>query len=315
MESEYLRTYPEVYRPNKCRDARVFTSIREHQSFSEELYNATVGFLYELSATLRWRVYTVRKNFFNDIRSLKGYTYPIAGLFEFFSWYKYWWYSLVLGCSYIFLFSILCTLYFIFLLPILSGMQIATLGPIGMILAMVQMFLQCNTWTVRGVKEFVLPTVVQDILELYLRKSGCGNKLDHLKMQQIPEVPELKAYQLEFWINYVPFEILTYKRWIVTNILLGLLSLIPIVGPILVNILDSPERAFDYYDMWMIRLRLGDKAKRDKFYEKLGQHFAFGLVAGFLEFFPLISVFGLCSNVLAIAISAKDELNSGEVKI
>lgn len=215
---------------------------------------------------------------------------------------------------YMILFIILIWIYATFLLPILAGWQIILLGPIGLFIAIVQMILQCNTWTLRGIKNFVLNIFTDDIFELTLLRKGQAESLKNFKMRQLPAGPELHLNHIEYWIHDVPFNTFSFLRWLFVFIALTLISLIPIIGPFTTNFLQTPDRAYGYYDVWMSRRRLSDKAKRDEYYSRLGQLWAFGLTAGLLELIPGFSALLMISNVIGVGIWAHEDIKFKRVQ-
>lgn len=230
-------------------------------------------------------------------------------------YYRYWYYGLVIGICYLILFIALVWLYAAFLLPILASWQVVLLGPVGLVVAIAQMIIQCNTWAIRGIRKFVLPKFTADILELVLIRKGHGEALKALKMRQLPAYPELHLNHIEFWIHDVPFNTFSYIRWALVFLFITLISLIPIVGPFIANVLQIPDRAYSYYDVWMTRRRLSDKAKRDEYYSRLGQLWAFGLTAGLLELIPGFAALLMISNVIAIGVWAHDDIIFKRVQI
>lgn len=206
-------------------------------------------------------------------------------------------------------------MYAAFLLPILAGWQILLLGPVGLAIAVLQMLLQCNAWTSRGVRNFVLPKFTNDIFELTLLRKGQIETLNSLKRRQLPACPELHLNNIEFWIHDVPFNTFSFLRWLFVFIFITLISLLPIVGPLAATILQTPDRAYGYYDVWMIRRRLSDKAKRDEYYSRLGQLWAFGLTAGLLELIPGFSALLMISNVIAVGVWANDDIKLKRVQL
>lgn len=188
-------------------------------------------------------------------------------------------------------------------------------GPVGLVIAITQMVLQCNIWTLRGIRNFVFPIFNDDIFELTLLKKGQLKTLQILKMRQLPAGPELHLNHIEFWIHDVPFNTFSFLRWGFVFIALALISLIPIVGPFTANLLQTPDRVYGYYDVWMRKRRLSDKAKRDEYYSRLGQLWAFGLISGLLELIPGFSAILMITNIIAIGIWAHDDIKHSRVQI
>ncbi|AMD22593.1 HHL177Cp [Eremothecium sinecaudum] len=291
------------------------TSISQNHGIWNEMYNATVGSMFELSAIIQGRADSVKDNFRNDISSYKNFMYPFRGFVEFLSSYRYWGYAAIIGSCYIILFIMLTTLYATFLLPILSTWQIVLLGPIGLVISIMQMILQCNLWTVRGTKWFVLPVVKEDIFDTCLRRRNHGALLNTLKLRPFPVPPSYKKNDLEFWIYQIPIQVFLVLCSISRSFFIIVLSLVPIIGPTIAVVLLSPSRSYNYYNTWMTRLRMTYKMKCDSYYEKLGQHMAFGLSSGIFELFPLISIAGMCSNVIAAALLVEDEIKHDRVAL
>lgn len=77
MDSVYWQTYPDYQRPNRGKDPRSYNTIRERQSFSDEFYNSSVGFAFELYATVIWRIENIKANFFHDFFQTKAMFYPL----------------------------------------------------------------------------------------------------------------------------------------------------------------------------------------------------------------------------------------------
>ncbi|AAS51894.1 ADL027Wp [Eremothecium gossypii ATCC 10895] len=291
------------------------TSISQNHGFWNELYNATVGSLFELSTVVTARAGALRKNFWDDFTNYRNYLYPIRGFCEFLKWPRYWGFGLIVGFCYALLFIMLTALYFTFLLPILSAWQVVLLGPIGMVISIIQMVLQCNMWTVRGVKWFVLPVIKEDLFDTYLRRKGYGRLLNTLKQRSFPVVPTYRKNHLEFWIYQIPLQVFLFVCSVTLTIFIIALSMVPIIGPTFATILLSPRRSFNYYNTWMNQLRMTRQMKCDSYYEKLGQHMAFGLSCGFFELFPVLSIIGICSNVISTALVVEDEIDQRRIAL
>lgn len=236
-------------------------------------------------------------------------------MFEFATYYRFWYYSAVLAFIYACLYLLLLWLYFSFLFPIVLVSNVFLFGPAGLQIAIVQMTLQSNMWTVRWIKAFVFPIFQDDIFYLFLLRKGHSDTLRLLKMRQIPALPELHLNHIEYWIHDVPFNIFSFSRWLVVNLVLVLVSLVPVIGPVASNILLTPDRAYSYYSVWMKRRRLSDKAKRDEYYSKLGQLWAYGLMSGFLELIPGFAAVGLTSNIIAIGVWAHDDIKYNRIEL
>lgn len=194
------------------------------------------------------------------------------------------------------------------ILPILLAWATVTMGPIGVIIVHIQWLLQSNAITVIVSKQLVMPTIMDDLFDSVLKVCGREEFLLRAKMVLSPQVLKKSWKSLEFWINDLPLIILRQIYHWCTSLLLVLISLIPLLGPTIVNQLLSPKRGYFYSQRYLKQLKLSEKQRNDRFYEHFGQYTAFGMMSGVMEFIPFISIITMTSNVVAGALWAADDI-------
>ena len=182
----------------------------------------------------------------------------------------------------------------------------------GFIIVHVQWLLQSNALAITLTKILISPVFANNIFDATLANMGHTDFLERAK--HLPAAP-LKKHSwktLEFWTVVLPSKIVSLKFSITTSVLLSVLSLIPIVGPTIVNQLKSPKRGFSYGSRYYTLKNLGGAQLKDKFYEHLGEYTGFGMMAGLLELIPVMSIITIPSNIIAGALWASNELKKDQ---
>lgn len=228
---------------------------------------------------------------------------------------SFWLYSFVLAFCFAFIFVTVAVLYYLFLLPILLIWAVSTLGPVGFVIVHIQWLLQSNALAITLTNILIAPIFADSIFDATLTKLGHAEFLEKAKHLPVTSPKQASWRSLEFWLVVFPSKAVSLMFSLSSKVALSMLSLIPIVGPTIVNQLLSPTRGFSYGKRFYVLKNLSGSQLKDKFYEHLGQYTAFGMMAGLLELIPIMSIITIPSNVIAGALWASNELKKGEMSI
>ncbi|CUS20774.1 LAQU0S01e14356g1_1 [Lachancea quebecensis] len=272
-------------------------------------------FIQALAMKLRRRVSYVRKNFLFGLFVDQTYIYPVLGFLRFLVTPSFWLYSFVLAFCFAFIFVTVAVLYYLFLLPILLIWAVSTLGPIGFIIVHIQWLLQSNALAITLTNILIAPIFADSIFDATLTKLGHIEFLERAKHLPVTPPKRTSWRSLEFWLVVLPSKGVSLTFSLTSKVTLSMLSLIPIIGPTIVNQLLSPTRGFSYGKRFYVLKNLNGSQLKDKFYEHLGEYTAFGMMAGLLELIPIMSIITIPSNVIAGALWASNELKKGEMSI
>ncbi|SCU84802.1 LANO_0C02432g1_1 [Lachancea nothofagi CBS 11611] len=281
---------------------------------SQETTEAFAGttFISVLADKFRRRFGFVRTGFLPGLFVDQTYVYPLLGFFKFLVTPSFWLYSLVLAFCFACIFVTVAALYYFFILPIILVWAVATLGPIGFVIVHIQWLLQSNALAITLTNILIAPVFANSIFDAVLAKLGHAEFLENAKKLPVTPSKVISWKSLDYWLIVLPGKIITLKIKIATTIFLSLLSLIPVIGPTLVNQLLSPKRGFSYSRRLYVLKNLSSGQIKDKFYEHLGQYTAFGMMAGLLELIPVMSIITIPSNLIAGALWASNELNKNQ---
>ncbi|CCE65403.1 hypothetical protein TPHA_0L00470 [Tetrapisispora phaffii CBS 4417] len=250
----------------------------------------------------------LRSNFINDLFHNTTAHYPLVGFYEVLTHRVYWKFILLSAISYIITFNVIAILYYIFLFPTTAILYLFLLGPFGPVLAVIDLILHSNSLAKSFCKHIILTRVRDNIFDLTLERKGCYDIIKSAKL--LKKNPNADATvknwrQLNKYKDILIFtKDLTYK--IIIYFILFLISLFPIIGPLVVNFLVSPERAHGYLMRYFV-LNNDDKKTSKKYRNAhLANFLCFGMMAGLLEFLPGSSIITFTTNTVAGALWAEN---------
>ncbi|SCU90921.1 LADA_0F07118g1_1 [Lachancea dasiensis] len=265
-------------------------------------------FIPVIQGKLKRRLGYIRSNFIPELFADKAYIYPVMGFFKFLVTPSFWLYSFVLGFCFACIFVTVATLYYLFVLPVVLIWAVTTLGPIGFVIVHIQWLLQSNAVAITLTNILITPVFSNSIFDAVLERLGHSDFLDNAKRLPVAPLRKMSWKSPQYWLVFLPGQIISFKLKIATTILLSAVSLIPIIGPTLVNQILSPKRGFSYSRRLYVLKNLNPTQLKDKFYEHLGQFTGFGITAGLLELIPIMSIITIPSNLIGGALWASNEL-------
>lgn len=194
-------------------------------------------------------------------------------------------------------------IYYIFIFPALLAWAIMTIGPLGFILAHIQWLLQTNALTALVCRKIILTHISNQIFDTTLYLHGQSEFLARAKIITVPSDSDNRIHwsMTEFWTFIVPLWILDVIRRVLVAIILAGISLLPLIGPPIVNQLISSRRAHSYMSRYFVLKGTEAKAVKNYEYEHLGLFYSFGMAAGILEFLPVFSIVTMTSNTVGAA--------------
>lgn len=215
----------------------------------------------------------------------------------------YWRQLCVFALSYTAIFTTIGAIYYIVIFPVLLTWAVMTLGPLGFILAHIQWLLQTNALTALICRKIILTYMSNQIFDTALYLHGQSDFLISTKFITVPSNSDNQIHwsMTEFWTFIVPLWVLDSVRKILVAIILAGISLIPLIGPPVVNQLISSRRASSYMSRYFILKGSDPKEIKNYEYEHLGLFYSFGMAAGILEFLPVFSIITMTSNTVGAA--------------
>lgn len=192
---------------------------------------------------------------------------------------------------------------FMFLYPPQAVLAFVLNGPAGIVGSVIGMFQQSMSIT-RCVSElFLFPKPFRILFDGVLVQEGMDRVILQARMSS-PEKYDQSDYQRTIsWAKSVPRKLI-YPMWLVKVLVRFLLSFIPILGPIILVVLDASgtvERCLGRY----FELKGWDKPHIDAFKRShIVQWYSFGLVAATLEAMPFVGFTFAFSNTTAGALWA-----------
>lgn len=255
----------------------------------------TIGFIQKQFVVLKDRISCISCQIGRDFFKDNTYLYPIKGMIEIITQLSYFWNCVSVFIFYTILYCVLAFVYFMTIFPMYVSMCIV-LGPFGIVVSWVQMVLHVNTLTMMILR---MSQVANPCLKVSLTLNADENILEKKKKSTRYYVP---ISSFHFWINHVPLKTVEYIFGALYLTILLLISSFPVLGPPLFNVLISPFITRIYLSKYLRLKNLNNLQREERFYKKFGQYMSFGLVAGQLEVFPIISAFTYISNNVAIGV-------------
>ncbi|QLL34056.1 hypothetical protein HG536_0F03810 [Torulaspora globosa] len=246
---------------------------------------------YDSSAT---RAYSVVGNFLNEFFNGSSFLYPLKGVRFFFNNTK----ELcvpILGVFslYLLMYFVVSVVYWSTITPVYTAL-FAIFGPPGLLLAWTHAILQTNLLTMMFMR---LCHFNNELTFITLQASGFKKGFNKKPIKYY--VPINSVY---FWTFHLPWKSLKYFMGFVSLVLLLVVSSIPLIGPLIFTFLISPFIAKIYFSKILRLNGLSNIQRNDEFFDHYGQYCAFGIVAGFLENFPILAGFALCTNTIGGAL-------------
>ncbi|CAD6644780.1 HN1_G0037220.mRNA.1.CDS.1 [Saccharomyces cerevisiae] len=265
----------------------------------------------ETIPTMKVRYELLKKNFIKEIFNSRAFIYPFLGFYEVLTNPVYWKHILLFAVCYALIFVTIAGLFYVTLVPLLVTWAILLLGPLGVILVHIQWILQTNVLTAFVCRTLVLTHITNQIFDISLVLQDQDEFLNEVKVLPKPQKPHRKIDEPDAVRNFntikgsrifkIP-KLLFRMFFKVSNFTsLTLLSLIPIVGPILANQLMAPKRTFTYLQRYFLLKGFSKKQAKDFQYEHYASFICFGMSAGLLELIPFFTIVTISSNTVGAA--------------
>ncbi|CCH61283.1 hypothetical protein TBLA_0E02300 [Henningerozyma blattae CBS 6284] len=272
-------------------------------------------FWHGLRKNLKLRVFLIKKNFNLNFFLNPTFRFPIIGLIQTITYPIYWRYVLIFSICYILIFFTLIFMTYIFVLPIMFLFTFSILGPFGFLLSHLQWLLQLNLIANLIVKNLLFKRFKFEIFDLTmvrLKKQILANQEKFILPKENGGM--VSNWSFKFWNDEI-FE----KRYIsvIFNtlkliIFLGV-SMIPIMGPIILNQLLSSKRALEYMERFFQIVSISGSDKKNFYYEHYLAFICFGSMTGVLEVLPFFSIFTIISNTVGSAYWSSNLIESGQI--
>lgn len=240
------------------------------------------------------RAYRVVGNFLNEFFNGSSFLYPLRGIRFFFNNTA----ELSLPITgiftlYLVMYSVVSVVYWSTITPVYTAL-LAIFGPPGILLAWTHSILQTNLLTMMFMR---LCHFNNELTLITLSRSGFKKGFNKKPIKYY--VPMNSAY---FWTFHLPWKSFKYFLGFVSLVILLVVSSIPLIGPLLFTFIVAPFIAKVYFSKILRLNGLSNIQRSDEFLDHYGQYCAFGLVAGFLENFPILAGLALCTNTIGGAL-------------
>ncbi|EDO14429.1 hypothetical protein Kpol_233p3 [Vanderwaltozyma polyspora DSM 70294] len=216
---------------------------------------------------------------------------------------SYWRHVLLSSSLFVVIFVTIAILYYVLFFPFLLTWYIMSMGPVGLFVAHIQWILQSGSMTKTVCQNMLLKRLNDQIFDMALYNNGQKKFLYESKF--IKSKPKRKKrlpwrYR-EFWTYDIPLMTYTLTRGLAITLILAIISLIPIIGPLITNQLLSPRRAYSYLGRYFFLTGEEPTVSKTFQYEHIGRFICFGMTSGILEFLPFSSIITMTSNTIGAA--------------
>ncbi|AMD19316.1 HBR415Cp [Eremothecium sinecaudum] len=255
----------------------------------------TVGFVQDRILLLTSRATNIATNATPDFFRGQVYRYPIRAFIRSFTTRRYLFMNFTTFLFYIVSYLLITVVYFLTIFPIYLGLSVI-LGPAGIAIAWVHMLLHTNNLTMMVLR---MTQVSRYSLRNALKING------NIEVLEDPPVPVKLFYPVDtpyFWMNHFPWKTVEYTAGATVMGILLLISAIPVIGPVLFNILIAPFVTRIYLAKYLRLKGFNNLQREERFYDNFGQYLAFGLVASCLEIVPILAGVTFATNNVAIAL-------------
>ncbi|CAI4052715.1 hypothetical protein SUVZ_15G1070 [Saccharomyces uvarum] len=272
--------------------------------------------------TMKLRYDLLKKNFIKEIFSSKAFIYPFLGFYEVLTNPVYWKHIFLFALCYALIFITIAGLFYIIFVPLLVPWAIVLLGPLGVVLVHIQWILQTNVLTAFVCRTLVLTHITNQIFDISLvlqdqdefLNAGKHLPKPQIKHRNIDEPDAVRNFNTikGNWVFKIPKFLFGMIFKLSDFTTLTLLSLIPIIGPILANQLMAPRRTYTYLQRYFLLRGFSKKEAKDFQYEHYASFICFGMSAGLLEIIPFFTIITISSNTVGAAKWCSSILREGE---
>ncbi|CCK72673.1 Rrt8p KNAG_0L00500 [Huiozyma naganishii CBS 8797] len=247
----------------------------------------------------RWRrMYYLKEYFLKDFCTPRTFSFPLQGFYEVVTKSKYWEMTGLLLVCHLVLFVVIAAIIYIPLMTLLSPLMVL-LGPIGVILVHIQWIIQSQAISGFVVKLTIWPTYQYRIFQMALlyNTGTCSKPMKRPGIQRSTQPAAYRGVNTD-WSKRISVSM--HILYVVGRFLFFLLiSLIPIVGPIVVNLLHSSSRAAAYIRNYLEWRGCEPAQMKELKKVRSGLFWAFGIPATLLDLVPFISIVSAAGNTVA----------------
>ncbi|AOA60815.1 hypothetical protein PP7435_CHR1-1298 [Komagataella phaffii CBS 7435] len=229
------------------------------------------------------------------------FMYPLLGVTYFISHPVLWSYLFSLILPQLIMTFIVYVIVFIAIYPLQAVFSFFFNGPIGLItaiFAVLQIGALISNWMVTWL---ILPVPLNMMFDAILTNEGLDEIVLRGKLRRIVRPSFPVRVRKAIWT--VPIQIL-FPIWLYRSLLIVGLNFIPVIGPILVVIIQAPSKGYKSHQRYFDLKGLDTRQINAVIRSKKGEYLGFGLVAGLLETIPFLSMFFIFSNMTGASLWA-----------
>lgn len=229
------------------------------------------------------------------------YLYPILGI-PYFLWHPTLWSSFCrVLLPEIMLFVFMYFMFYIFLYPPQAVLALFFNGPSGIITAWIAILHESTVAAHLLAEATVLPTPLRGVFDSVMTREGFDDLVVRGRLRRA--VRPTFFSRLKVSLKNAPKNIL-FPAWILTCLVKISLHFVPVVGPVLLVLMDGPKHARRCHRRYF-ELKGFDQLKEEQYVrDHRGQYLGFGMVSAALESLPVIGLFFAFTNTTGAALWA-----------
>lgn len=197
--------------------------------------------------------------------------------------------------------GVVYSLFYVFLYPPQAGLAIFFNGPSGVITAAIALLHESAVAAQLISDMFLLPTPLRLLFDTVLAREGLDDLVIKGKLRRRSSMTPLAATKRFF--KQTPKKVI-FPFWAIQCLIKISLHFIPIIGPLILIILEGPSNGRKAHKRYFELKGFDDKAEKSWVAERRAQYMGFGIVAGALESVPLVGIFFSFTNVVGGALWA-----------
>lgn len=218
----------------------------------------------------------------------------------------YWKYLGLFALIYVILAILVGFVLYLVALPLMTMLSFFLLGPFSLILAHIEWFILTMLLTQLLFKNVLIPNLSFIIFKIsiidnfrYFPHNKPSNSIEDKINTKTKKVNSMgnKWFNQEndfFWL----FKVSLTFRVLIKYFTMTLISTIPVVGPIIVILLNCEKRALGYLKFYFNWKKISDQELRELVKTNSNEIFWFGLTTGVLEFIPIVNIITIMSNIV-----------------
>lgn len=218
----------------------------------------------------------------------------------------YWKYLVLFSVSFVLIFAVVGIILYAIIIPWGMGLSMVLLGPLGVVLLHLQWLLMTNVVANQVCHRILLPNLNWQVYKLTVSQYNVSPYNIDVEAY---ENPHLKRDSNDLWWF---IGILGWGKNLVQKIGTTVISFIPIIGPLVVNVCDTNERTRKCLDPFFKEQNWSKDQIKQFEISRRADFVAFGLVSGILESIPLVSIITMTSNIVAGGLWAVELFKSKE---